>query len=60
MIKSLCGIKLFHNYLLYVLKVNQIFSFNIPNGTKMPQINCEKNIFAEDGQVGKEKKMEKE
>lgn len=49
MIKSLCGIKLFHNYLLYVLKVNQIFSFNMPNGTKMPQINCEKNIFAEDG-----------
>lgn len=48
MIKFLCGVKLFHNYLLYVLKMNQIFRLNMPNGTKIPQINYENNTFAED------------
>lgn len=57
-IKSLCGIKSFHDYLLYVFTVNQNFDFNMLNGTR--DNSGEKDVFAEDAEVGREEEEEKD
>lgn len=43
--KSLCRIKCFHNYPIFV-KVDQNFSLNVPNGTQ--GTSCKKYACAED------------
>lgn len=52
------GLNSFHSYSLYVLKMNQKCSFNMPNGTQ--DTSSKNDVFAEDAQVGREEEEEKE